>query len=215
MKNRERAIESGAVKGHGSEGSLLNFLSYSCLRCDCDSGVNLNRAFDSFDVVKLHYGLGFNLVVAEDLVHRFSSRDIGIEADELVLPEGIHIHIGVAREWVLGMANGDEPVLPKRNYFNLSRLYGEGHQPEIDGIVEDVLVHEIGATILDANVDRRIVGEERFYKGGEFVESDAVDGGNSDGAADDFLHFHQLAHELIVDVQDLFGRLVDAVPLSR
>ena len=42
------------------------------------------------------------------------------------------------------------------------------------------------------------------------MKTDAVDGRNTNCAADDLLHFHQLAHELFVDVENFLRRVVDS-----
>ena len=46
------------------------------------------------------------------------------------------------------------------------------------------------------------------------MEADAVDSRNTDGSANDFPHFHQLAHQLFVVVQNLLRSLVDAVSFA-
>ena len=46
------------------------------------------------------------------------------------------------------------------------------------------------------------------------MEADAVDSRNTDGSANDFPHFHQLAHQLFVVVQNLLRSLVDSVSFA-
>lgn len=46
------------------------------------------------------------------------------------------------------------------------------------------------------------------------MEADAVDSRNANGPANYFLHLHQLAHQLFINVQNLLGSLVDTVSLT-
>ncbi len=43
------------------------------------------------------------------------------------------------------------------------------------------------------------------------MESDTVNRGDSDRAADDFLHFHEFAVKLVVNLKNFFRGLVDAL----
>ena len=46
------------------------------------------------------------------------------------------------------------------------------------------------------------------------MQSDRIDGRDADRATDDLLHLLQFAQELVVLVEDLLGRFVDAEPLA-
>lgn len=57
--------------------------------------------------------------------------------------------------------------------------------------------------------------QEFFNKRGQLVQADRVDGGNADRAANHLFHLLQLAHQLVVGVQDLLGRFVNPVAFAR
>ena len=46
------------------------------------------------------------------------------------------------------------------------------------------------------------------------MEADAIDRRNANGAADDFLHLHQLAHQLFVNVEDFLGCVVHSIAFA-
>ena len=57
--------------------------------------------------------------------------------------------------------------------------------------------------------------QEFLYKRRQLVQPDRINGRNPDRAADHLLHFLQLALQLLVGVQHLLRRLVDAVSFPR
>ena len=112
------------------------------------------------------------------------------------------------------MRDQDQAVVAERDHVDLPDALREGDEAEIDGIVEDILINEVGAAVFDADVDRRVVVEEFFDVGRQFVQADGVDRGDADGTADDFLHLLQLALQFLVNVQDLLRRLIDALTFT-
>ena len=54
---------------------------------------------------------------------------------------------------VLGMADHDQMVVPERDHLDLPDLVWERDQSEIDAVVQNVLVDEVRAAVLDPHVD--------------------------------------------------------------
>jgi len=47
------------------------------------------------------------------------------------------------------------------------------------------------------------------------MQPDAVDRGYADSSADHLPHFHKLAHQFLVNMENFFGSLIDAIALAR
>ena len=162
MEDCERAVESGSIESDGSERPLLHFLSNRCLWRDRDAGIDFHCPLDGLDIVELHYGLGFNVVFAEYLVDCFPGRDIRIEADKLVVSQRFDIYPCLVGERVLRVTNRYKAILSERDHFDLARFLGKGNESKVHGVVKNVLVDKIGATIFDSDIHRRVVGEKRL-----------------------------------------------------
>ncbi len=193
---------------------MPHFLGDGCLGGDCDAGVDLDSSFHGFDIVEFHNGFDFDLIFAKNLIDRFTRWNVGVEADEFVVRENVHVGSGVARERVLWMANGDQTVCSEGDYFDLARFDRKRDEAEIDRGVLDVFVDQIRAAIFDANIDGGVVGQKRFDVGRQLVQADTVDRRNANGAADDFLHLHQLARQLFVNVEDFLGCGVHSIAFA-
>jgi hypothetical protein len=103
----------------------------------------------------------------------------------------------------------------ERDVLDLPDALRKGDEAEINRVVQDVLVNQVGAAVFDPDVDRGVVVQEFFDVGRQLVQADGVDGRDADGAADDLLHLLQLALQLLIDVEDFLRRLIDALALAR
>ena len=61
----------------------------------------------------------------------------------------------LARELVLGRADGDQLVLHQGDDLNLAGLLREGHEAEVHRVGDDVIVDEVRAAVFDPHVDVR------------------------------------------------------------
>jgi len=139
---------------------LLHFLGDRCLWRDRDAGVDFNRPLDGFDIVELHDRLGFNIVFAEYLVDCFPSWDIRIKADKLVVSQRFDVYACLAGERVVRVANRYEAILSEGDHLDLPRFHGKGNESKVYGVVKNVLVDKVGATVLDSDIHRGIVSEK-------------------------------------------------------
>jgi hypothetical protein len=99
--------------------------------------------------------------------------------------------------------------------LDLAELGREGHEPEVDAVVQDVLVDQVRAPVLDAHVHRGEVVQELLDVGRQLVEPDRVDRRDPDRPAHDLLHLLELGEERVVGVQHVLRRLVDPLALAR
>lgn len=77
-----------------------------------------------------------------------------IKADELVAGQRLDIHLAN-----LGQRYGGARSAPacrcERDAVVCRMRYGEGDEAEIDGVVQDVLVDQVGAAVFDPHVNER------------------------------------------------------------
>src|ERR1017187_1825696 len=215
VEDGERAGEFAPLEPEHGERPLPRLLDHGRLRHDRDPVVDLDRALHGLDVVELHDGLDLELVLAEDLVDGLARRYVGVEPDELLAGKVGDGHLAALGERVLGVADDDEVVVPEGNHVDLADLGGKGHEPEVDAVVQDVLVDKVRASVLDADVDRGKVVEEPLDVGRKLVEPDRVDRRDPYGPAHHLLHLLELREEHLVGVEDLLRRFVDALALAR
>jgi hypothetical protein len=123
--------------------------------------------------------------------------------------------LALLRQRVLGMADDDQVVVAERDAVDLAHARREGDEPEVDAVVEDVLVDHVRAPVLDAHVDRGVVVQEPLDVGRQLVEPDRVDGRDPDRPAHHLLHLLELGEEPLVGVEHVLRRLVDPLPLAR
>lgn len=110
---------------------------------------------------------------------------------------------------MIGVADENEAVLVKRDDLDLPGFLGVGDEAEVDCIVDDVVVDEVGPAVFDADVDGGEVLEEAGDVGREFVQADAVDSGDMNSAADDFAHLLKFADEFFIAEEDVLGAVVE------
>src|ERR1700690_1118365 len=211
----ERAGELPPLEPEHGERALGSLLDDGRLRHDRDPVVDLDRALHRLDVVEFHDRLYLHAVVPENLVHGLPGRDVRVEADELLPGELGDRHLAALCERVLGVADDDEVVVAERDALYLADIGRKRHEPEVDAVVDDVLVDHVRPPVLDAHVDRGEVMEEPLDVGRELVEPYGVDGRDADRPAHHLLHPLELRDEPFVGMKDVLRRLVDPLPLAR
>ena len=194
---------------------MLHFLSDGRLRDDRDAVIDFDGALHGLDVVELHDGLDLEFVLAEDLIDGLARRDVGVEADKFLRAQFFHVDLGALRQRMSGRGDEHEMIVAEGQHLDLALFHGESHETEIHGVVQNVFVDEVRAAVFHAYVDGGEIVQEFFDERRQLVQADRVNRGNADRPADDFFHLLQLAHELVVGVQHLLGRLVDAVTFAR
>lgn len=122
---------------------MLDLLGNSGSRGNCDPRVDFHCSFHRFNIVELHDRFRIDFIVAEYLIHRLAGGNIGIETDEFVLSQHAHVGVRFAGKWVVWVANGYEPILPKRDNLDLPHFYREGDESEINRIMQYVFVNKI------------------------------------------------------------------------
>jgi hypothetical protein len=177
--------------------------------------IDFDRAFHRLDVVELHHRLDLELVLAEDQIDRLAGRDVRVEADELLAREVLHLEIRAFRQRVLRVRDQDQVIVAERQHLDLPLLHRKRHQPEIDRIVQDVLVDQIRTPVFDAHIHRREIMQEFFDERRQLVQPDRVNRRDANRAADHLLHLLQFREQFLVGVQHLLRRLVHALPLAR
>jgi hypothetical protein len=76
--------------------------------------------------------LDLDAVLAEDFVERLAGRDVGLEADDLLVGERLELDGFLLRERMLRMADEDERLLAQRDDFQLGildRIGGKSCRP--------------------------------------------------------------------------------------
>ena len=214
MEDGEGAGEIAALEVDRAKRALLDLLLDGGLRYDGDAVVDLDRALHRLDVVEFHHRLDLEAVLAEDLVDGLARRDVGVEADELLAGHLLHLDLRALRQRMLRVGDEDEVVVAEGNRVDLAVLHREGHEAEVDGVVQDVLVHEIRAAVLDADVDRGEVVQEFLDVRRQLVEADRVNGRDADRAADDLLHLLQLGEEFVISMQNLLRGIINPLTLA-
>jgi len=79
-------------------------------------------------------------------------------------------------------ADDMEGIFFKGFYLEAFARGGKGDEADISLSCEDRFVDFVGATIIDLNFDAWVGTEEVFDVGGEFVETEARNGDEADGA---------------------------------
>ena len=93
-------------------------------------------------------------------------------------------------------------------------ILGKGDHTVVDGVVQHILVHEVGPSILHMHIDRGIGLEEVFDVGWQLVETNAIDCRELDRAGDHLLHLLKFAIQPLVEVKNLLGHFVELLPLT-
>ena len=169
MDDGKGAGEFFTLELDGDEEALFEFLSNGCVGNNGDTSIDFDSAFDRFDVIELHNGFDIDFRFAENLIGGFSGWDIGIEPDKFFAFEVFDFNRFFVGEFMGGIADEDEIVLKEIDDFELSGFDGEGDQANIDGVLEDVFVNQIGTPVFHPDIDGRVFFEESGDVGRELV----------------------------------------------
>ena len=91
---------------------------------------------------------------------------------------------------------------------------GIGHQADVDGVSEHILINLVGPAILDVNVHCGEGLKEFLQVGREIMEADAVNRRHTDGAGNDVLDLLQPAVECVIGLDDLLAVVVEHLPFA-
>ena len=210
----DETIDLGVGQGHGHEGLLGDLLKDGLFGDDGDSGFDFDGAFHGFDVIELHDVVDVDAAFAQDLVDGLAGGYIGFEPDEFLAVELFEADGAVAGEGVIGVGDDDAAFVAEGDDLEAAFLVGVGDEAEIDDIAEDILVDLIGALVIDVDVDGGVSAQEFADVRGEIVKTDAVDGGEADGAGDDVLDLLESGEERVVGLDDLFAVFVEQLALA-
>ena len=177
--------------------------------------VDLDRPFHRLDIVELHHRLDLQLVLAKNLIDRLAGRDVRVKADELLTREILHLDLGALRNRVIRVGDHDQVVLAKRQYLDLPLLHRKRHEPKIHRVVQNILIHEVGAPVFHPHIDRGKIVEKFLNKRRQLVQPNRVNSGQTDRTANHFFHLLQLREQLLKGVQHLLRRIVNPLTLTR
>ena len=94
---------------------------------------------------------------------------------------------------MLRVAESTSGSLRSGNDCKLGILDRIRNQAEVHDVARHVVIHLVGAAVLDVDVDRRITFHELRDIRGQFTQADAVNRRNADIAGDDVLQLLQFA----------------------
>jgi hypothetical protein len=214
VDDAERAEVRLAFEFDGGQGAVADFLFDGGTGNDGDAGIDFNGAFDGLDVVKFHDGAEFVAGFTKNFVDGFAGGDIRFKADKFGVRNVFDINFRFFGEGVCRVADDDEAIFAEGFDFNEFFGDGKGDKSEITGAFDNFIIDLIGATIFHGDIDAGELFHELFQVGGEFMQADAVNGGDADGAGDDVAHFGELMLEHLVLVDDLFAGFVEGFAFS-
>src|SRR5262249_11322490 len=149
---------------------------------DRNADTDLDRTFDRLDVVKLHHVVDLDLTLFEDAVNRLACGNVALEGDEVFTGQAFDAHAAAARELVFGITNDDQLVVAKPNDLEVGAPERQRDNAKINRIVETGFIDFVGAAVFDLDFDLRVGPDELFDVRRQFVQADAVNGGDLDRA---------------------------------